>query len=426
MNEVRKIHLGRQAFTIATDAYKALQDYLHAIQTQVDDTEVVSEVEARMAELLTERGLGDEKVVLAADVAYLKEQLGKPEDFTEEGEQDSKKQPMATSSTKRLFRDTDNAMIAGVASGLGQYFGIDALVFRLLFIMGVFTGGWGIVLYLLLWLLVPEAKTSSERLQMAGKPVTVNSLKEAVARADVPGAARRANSVFMQVLVTSCRVALRVIGMSLVLFGLLILLALFTSIGYVLMHPTNLLGQDIFPVGLKEHLLLYITGAVAALITLFLIIFGLATFKRKWPVTNWVVGTLIGLLLIGTASSLALGADVAPQVRDRYNTHVHTTTRVLQPFSSVTTIGDGVAVNFIQSSTYAVQLKYFDNPDINDIKTTVTNKVLTIDSSSFDWHRHCAALCIPDTYDVIVFVYTPDPPADPGLSPMPPTPIESQ
>ncbi|MGI0135140.1 MAG: PspC domain-containing protein, partial [Candidatus Micrarchaeaceae archaeon] len=271
-----------------------LQDYLHAIEAQVDETEVVHEIESRMAELLTERGISGDKVVLPADVTYLQEQLGKPEDFTEDTDRPAHKTTAATPA-KRLFRNTDNAMVAGVAAGLAQYFGIDVLIFRILFIAATFAGGWGIVLYLILWLLIPEAKTPSERLQMAGKPVTVNSLKEVVARADVASAAKRANIVAATTLNAVISVILKLVGIGLVLCGLCILLALFTAGGYLFVHTGNLFGQDIFPVGWEAHLLVYAAGTVAALLALLTIIFGVAAFKHRWPVSTWMAGGLVGV-----------------------------------------------------------------------------------------------------------------------------------
>jgi phage shock protein PspC (stress-responsive transcriptional regulator) len=415
MHEIRKIHLGRQAFTIAADAYKELQDYLHAIEDQVEDPEVVHEVESRMAELLSERGISQDKVVLTSDITFLRDQLGKPEDFTEEADQPTGKSAAATP-TKRFFRDTENAMVAGVSAGLAQYFGIDPLIIRLLFILGAFAGGWGIILYLILWLLVPEAKTPSERLQMAGKPITVNSLKEVVVRADVASAAKRANSVAARVINTTFYVVLKIVGVSLVLFGLFVLLAIFTAGGYLLVHTGSLFGQDIFPIGVKEHILTYSIGAGMALMSLFVIILGIAAFKRKWPVSSWVLGALVGLLLISMAGSMALGADVAPQVHDRYQSHIHSSTRTLQPFTTIDTIGSNISIDFSQSSTYSVKLTYFDNPDLRNIKTTVTNGVLTIDASAFDQHRHCQAICIPDTYNVTATIYAPNPD---GITAMP-------
>ncbi|MGI0135141.1 MAG: hypothetical protein ACREBW_09320, partial [Candidatus Micrarchaeaceae archaeon] len=104
------------------------------------------------------------------------------------------------------------------------------------------------------------------------------------------------------------------------------------------------------------------------------------------------------MLLLSIASCIALGADTAPQVRDRYNAHLHATTRMLQPFTAVSAMGEGINITYEQSSTYAVRFNYYDSPDLHDIKTTASNGMLTIDSTSFDWHRHCSDLCIPDTY----------------------------
>jgi len=220
MNEVTKIHLGRQAFTIAVDAHHELKTYLEAIKKQVGDKDVVDEIELRMAELLTEHGINANKVILSGDVDFLKTQLGNPNDFKEDASE-TPAEPTKTSESKRLFRDTDNAMLAGVAAGLSKYFGIDVLLIRILFVIAVIaTFGWGILLYILLWLLVPEAKTSSERLQMAGKAVNVDSLKEIVGRADVKGAAHRANASLAEPINSLFRFVLKVIGLFFILSGL--------------------------------------------------------------------------------------------------------------------------------------------------------------------------------------------------------------
>src|SRR5476649_1690632 len=104
MNEVTKIHLGRQAFTISVDAHHELRSYLEAIEKQVEDKDVIDEIELRMAELLTEHGITSNKVILPSDVDFLKVQLGNPKDFTDEGKTTSDAD-FKQSRTKRLFRD---------------------------------------------------------------------------------------------------------------------------------------------------------------------------------------------------------------------------------------------------------------------------------------------------------------------------------
>jgi phage shock protein PspC (stress-responsive transcriptional regulator) len=300
MNEVTKIHLGRQAFAISADAHKELRDYLDAIRHQVSDEDVVNEIEVRMAELLAERGVSGEQVILLADVKFLKEQLGNPKDFAEEddGTSPTDNKP---SDSKRLYRDTDNAMIAGVAAGLGNYFGVDTLIIRLLFVVATFAGGWGILVYLVLWLLVPEAKTSSDRLQMFGKAVTIENLKGVVERTDLKGAAQRANKSLAAPVNSAFSFALKVIGTALVAIGVSMLLSLASAAVYAVLRGNGLVQDNLFPIGFKQHLVVYIAATVAAIIGLFVILLGLAVYRRKWPVHAWITGTLIGLLLIGVA-----------------------------------------------------------------------------------------------------------------------------
>jgi len=422
MNEVTKIHLGRQAFTISADAHRELKSYLDAIRRHVNDAEVADEVESRMAELLTERGVHGEQVVLPADVTFLKEQLGDPKDFAEDA--DNEATGDRPTDAKRLFRDTDNAMLAGVAAGLANYFGIDVLIVRLVFVVATFTGGWGILIYLVLWLLVPEAKTSSERLQMVGKPVTIESLKEVVERADVKGAAERANKSLARPVNAAFAMLLKIIGVCFVTIGLAMLLGLIGGMTYAFLRGGATLHNSVFPVGLREHLVVYIGAAVAAIIALFTALFGMAVYQRKWPVHAWITGALVGLLFIGLSVGGALTADIVPQVRDRYNADTHTTVRTLQPFTSVNTntVNGNVDVEYHVADTYSVSLRYFGNPDLSTIKTTVSNGVLTVDTSNFHWRRSCSnELCIPNSYDLTITINAPA--QMQGVVPTPPKPV---
>ncbi|HEU5004506.1 MAG TPA: PspC domain-containing protein [Candidatus Saccharimonadales bacterium] len=415
MNEVTKVHLGRQAFTISIAAQKELRAYLDAIAKQVDDDDVADEVELRLAELLSERGVTGDKVILPADVKNLKEQLGDPKDFKEDDS--SAKTHANAPSERRLFRDPSKAWVAGVASGIAAYFGVDALLIRILFIIGTFAWGGSILLYIVLWLLVPEAKTSSDRLQMAGKPITVESLKEVVERADVKGTVHRASGNLAE---PASRVRdgvngifsliVKIIGIGLTLWGLVILIGLAFCGVYLAVHG-NVVYDNLFPVGLKEHLLVYLAGFVGTMMGIFIILFGMAVFRRKWPIRGWITGVLVGLTLIGLVGGGALAADTVPNVRDRYNAHLHTVVRPLKSFSSVVVNGQNASVNFQTANNYSVSLQYFDNANVGAIKTNVKDGVLTIDSTNFDWHRNCPNWCIPDTYNMVVTVYSPNVPS---------------
>jgi phage shock protein PspC (stress-responsive transcriptional regulator) len=408
MNEVTTIHLGRQAFIISAGAQKQLRAYLEAIEKQVGDKDVAEEIEMRMAELLAENGIKGEKVVLPKDVDFLKEQLGDPREFNGEDEHDTKSVPLSDD-PKRLFRDTEKGILAGVAAGLAAYFGVDVIIIRLLFVVGTIAWGGGILLYVLLWLLVPEAKSPSEKLQMAGKSVNVESLKEIVERADVKGAAKRANGTITPFINSFFRVIFKIIGIGFILGGMGAILALSAIWTYMTAHHGQLFQENLFPVGTAEHVLTGIGAGLGIIVSIFAILCGLAMFKRRWPIPGWSTGILAGIFLVGATAAIVLSADAAPKVRDRYLSQSHTQTRSLQPFQDVTIVGKDVDYQWEYADSYSVSFHYFDNPDISNIKTTVSNDVLTIDTRNYQRDRDCQMLCLFRAYNLLITVKGPKP-----------------
>jgi phage shock protein PspC (stress-responsive transcriptional regulator) len=408
MNEVTKIHLGRIAFTIAVDAHKELRAYLEAIKKQVHDAEVVSEVELRMAELLQERGVQDDKVVLPADVDFLKSQLGSPEEFSDDTDSVATDEEQDTPS-KRLFRNTDSAMIAGVAAGLANYFGLDVVLIRIAFVLlTIFGGGSGILLYLVLWLVVPPAVTASEKLQMQGKPVTLEALKESVSSNQVKATARRINSTLLTVIDGVFKVAIKLTGIGLILTGLgLVMAGAFVKI-YMLLHDGRLFQENLFPLGIREQWLLWMSMVLLVIVAAFLLLTGVATLKRKWPVRGWITGALAGLFLLCSVATGALAADAAPRIQERYEATLHTTAiKNIQPFSNVVSTGS-IDLEYIQSPDYAVNVHYVDHPDLSKLKISVRDNTLYVDSQALDQVKHCTMLCLFPRYNMTVQVYAPN------------------
>ncbi len=79
---------------------------------------------------------------------------------------------------KKMFRDPDNKVLGGVASGIAAYFGIDMVIVRLLFFISIFFAGTGVILYLILWIILPEAKTLTDKMEMQGEPVTLTNIEQ--------------------------------------------------------------------------------------------------------------------------------------------------------------------------------------------------------------------------------------------------------
>jgi len=408
MKEVTHVHLGRQSYTISVDAHQSLKKYLNDIQKQVVDPEVINEVELRMSELLTERGVTNQKVILPEDVAYLMQQLGSPDDFSDNQAVSGAATP-EDKGTKRLFRDVDNGMIAGVSAGLASYSGLDVVLIRLIFVLlTIFGGGIGLVLYILFWLVVPPAATASERLQMQGKSVTLEALKDTVNNADVAGAARRVNTRVLAGINSVFRAGIKLIGIGFILAGIGLLVGIAVTKMYMLLHNGQLFQENLFPVGAREDWLLALGMILAAIVALFLILTGIATYKRKWPVRGWITGVLAGILLLGSVVSFALLADATPRIRDRYEASLHTSAvKDIQPFSKVVTSGD-IDIAYVSAPSYAVNLHYSDNPDISKIKIYVQNNTLYVDSRSLDAVKHCTMLCLFPRYNMTVQVYAPN------------------
>lgn len=186
MNKTVNINIGGLIFHIDEDAYQKLSKYFEAIKRSLSNSsgqdEIMKDIEMRVAELLTEKKQSDKHVVHIKDVDEVITVMGQPEDYRidEETEQ-PKTEYNSTSSRKKLYRDKDRGTIAGVCTGLGHYFGVEALWFKILFLIFVFAGfGAGIIAYFILWIAVPKAITTSEKLEMTGQPVTISSIEKKV------------------------------------------------------------------------------------------------------------------------------------------------------------------------------------------------------------------------------------------------------
>jgi len=188
MNKTVNINLAGIFFHIDEDAYLKLQRYLEAIKRSFTDSqgrvEIISDIEARIAELFYERVQNEKQVIGLKEVEDVITIMGEPEDYLVDDDifEDEPKQSYSksTTSNKRLFRDTDNSYIGGVSSGLGHYFGIDSIWIRLIWVLLILGAGTGIFLYILLWILVPEAKTTAEKLMMRGEPVNISNIEKKI------------------------------------------------------------------------------------------------------------------------------------------------------------------------------------------------------------------------------------------------------
>ena len=188
MKRTLTVNLNNVVFHIDDDAYEMLQTYLAEISRHlsVDERkEVMNDIEARIAELFTERLQKSKNVINLDDVNEIIGILGKPNQFgdAEDDETDNEKSDSKSDKKKarRFYRDPENAVLGGVAGGTAAYFGWDVTWVRIgLVVLTLISAGNFIPIYLLVWIVAPKAVTASQRLEMQGEDVTVDSIKSEI------------------------------------------------------------------------------------------------------------------------------------------------------------------------------------------------------------------------------------------------------
>lgn len=187
MNKTININLAGISFHIDEDAYGKLSRYLHAIKKSLRDSEgreeIMQDIESRIAELFSEKLTLPAQVVTMRELDEVIAIMGQPEDYELDDESFDETPPSGNASysgyKKQLYRDIDNKYIGGVSSGLAHFLGIDPLWIRLLWVILVLAGlGSPIVFYLLLWILIPPALTTSEKLKMTGEPINISNIEK--------------------------------------------------------------------------------------------------------------------------------------------------------------------------------------------------------------------------------------------------------
>ena len=193
MKKTLTVNLGGTVYHIDDDAYRLLDNYLanlkHYFRKQEGAEEIVNDIEIRIAELFAEKVSAGKQVITLADVEEIIARVGKPEDFgVSDDESEPRKQAASagqgytrTATTRRLFRDPDNKLLGGVASGLAAYFDWDITLVRILMIVLLFVPYCPmIILYIIGWIIIPEARTAAEKLSMRGEAVTIENIGKTV------------------------------------------------------------------------------------------------------------------------------------------------------------------------------------------------------------------------------------------------------
>lgn len=345
MNKTVNINLGGMFFHIDEDAYLKLTRYFDAIKRSLTNSsgqdEIIKDIEMRVSELLNEKQISEKHVVGLKDVDEVIAVMGQPEDYIieDEGKSNQSYANTGTRKNKKLYRDKENGMIGGVATGLGHYFGVDAVWVKIVFLIFVFAGfGTGILAYFVLWVVTPEAITTSEKLEMTGEPVTISNIEKKVREeieslsdkfknADydamgnhVKSGAQRIGGSFGDFIMTVFKIFAKFLGVILIIGGItvlfLLLIGVFTlgtnlSMDYPwqnFVEAGNFTGYPIWSFGL---LMLLAVGIPFFFMTL--LGFKLLAPKMK-SIGNIAKYTLLAIWIIAIAIAISIGIKQATEV----------------------------------------------------------------------------------------------------------------
>lgn len=332
-------------FLIEEDAYELLQDYMDrlkkTLQNETGSKEIIEDVELRIAEICSSKLNENKTVIELEDIEEILSQLGDPSDYVDEDQSTSSHSKSYNEGPeKRLFRDTENAVIAGVCQGIANFFNIDVVIIRALFVIILLFAGFGFPLYLILWIIVPKAKNTIDRLRMKGRPITVETVREEVELAaerikgsskNFAGKIRNEGSAYSRGISRVGRIITTIVGIGIIIWGLtwLVSLLVFVFGGFEFIP---IIGENGF-LSISEAASLVLTdpgdtslGWTAAILvgfgaTLFLLLLGtmlIVRLKNKWAklsllalflmaATGGIMGLYVGMK---TGRDFALNREI--------------------------------------------------------------------------------------------------------------------
>jgi len=185
MNKTVNMNLGGLFFHIDEKAYLKLKHYLDAVSRALNDDpqgkeEIIADIEQRIGELLSKKITDERQVINEKNIDEVISIMGQPEDYGFDEELFDEPNTKRTKQKRKMYRDGIDKILGGVSSGLGYYFGIDASWIRIIWILTTLLGGSGVLIYLVLWIILPEALSTADQLQMKGEPVNINNIERKI------------------------------------------------------------------------------------------------------------------------------------------------------------------------------------------------------------------------------------------------------
>ena len=342
MNKTVTVNIGGIVFHIDENAYEKFKSYLESIRLHFTSAEgrdeIMQDIEARIAEMFQERVTGGKQVITLMDVEDVTYLMGRPDQINDEPEGNSQADSSGNSTfspkeeseknqqgNKRLFRNPDDKVLGGVCSGVAAYFDVDPVWVRLLFAFVFFVFGSGFILYILLWIIVPEADSSLEKLKMRGSPVNISNIEKNVNEGSKSKKSTMTSRVF-ESFATLIKFFFLFIGKVIAVFFLFIGLVVFLALCFSLLVLFKIPGvhfpifiQHVFPDGFQFGLAFLAAVVLVAIPFLMLAYAGarmLFNIKRSSRIFGF---TALGIWLLSLGVCIFLGIRIASEFSQRTN-----------------------------------------------------------------------------------------------------------
>lgn len=382
MKRTYNINISGEPFVIDDDAYTMLNDYLdalsHAFAKYPDSRQICEDIEGRIAELLQLRLEEGAKVITIEDTQTVINRIGRPEEIIAVDEEltGNRSEPdgippvpdVETSEgscppppfnpedpenlgniqpIKRLYRDTSDKVLGGVCSGMAHYFNIDPIWIRLIFVVlflagssWFFIGGWSMFLvYILLWVIVPEARTPVEKLRMYGRATTMQNIGKVVTGdmakkqesenpesqlSDEDGSQKSFAKSLTEIFGIIARVFMVCLGIVSVIIAIPLILALVVLLSSVIFPPLNeqlmnIMQAEGAPQGISWSLLAVtgISSIIMILVPCVAVIYcALSMLNKKWKLSRKAIWTTLVIWFISIMLSIAGGTSISLKVQD--------------------------------------------------------------------------------------------------------------
>ena len=392
MKKTLSINLSGLVFTIDEDAYNKLQTYLHKLSEHFkdeSDREIISDVETRIAEIFTERLNKNRTVVTLEDVDYVISTLGNPNQFDDENDiEDNSENESKSNNSKnkkrhrKFYRDVDNQIFGGVAAGLASYTGIDVSFIRIIFILlTIFSFSWMIVIYVILWIICPAAKTTSQKLEMQGIEPSIENIKEYINKMDIKNNVSSIGSAFGKFLKIFFKILAIIIGVIFcsVLIGVLGLL--------IVVSLSIIFGHYSFPgmaIPTSDTIIFVISLILTATLPILMIIVSIIQiFKRNNSKNNgyikflWI-NSIVWIIALIISLTLFFKHDFKPFIYNRYfekNKNIYTEEKLNNVQYNSIKISSGVSAYLEKDSLNFVEIigneNYLRNINLDTSKNTL-------------------------------------------------------